>query len=79
MGGEENHGQMIGKSCLRAHVVFPLRPGQPTFLTLAELVTVMHDESRDYCLLSVGCMIRPVSSTMNSYPWCRRTVTSSRQ
>jgi hypothetical protein len=79
MGGDENHGQMVGKSRLRAHVVFPGRPDRPSFLTLAELVMVMHDESRDYRLLSVGCMIQPASSTMHSYHQCRRTVTSSRQ
>jgi hypothetical protein len=55
MAGAENEGQMVGQSRLRAHVVFSRQSNnEPSLLTLADLVTVMHDESRYYRPLSVG-------------------------
>lgn len=45
--------QLLGSSRLRAHVTFSQKSTGPKFLTLADLVTIMHEESRDYRLLSV--------------------------
>jgi hypothetical protein len=69
---------MAGESRLRAHVVFKYPPDRPKFLTLADLVTILHEESRDYKLLSV-C---PSFGNLHllQYSWCailnRRTVIS---
>ena len=52
---------MAGESRLRAHVVFKYPPNRPKFLTLADLVTILHEESRDYKLLSV-CRCVPMNS-----------------
>lgn len=64
MGGEQNHKQMAGKSRLRAHVVFPRDPKGPSFLTLADLVTIMHNESQDYRLLSVSVVTHAALSKL---------------
>lgn len=53
MGANENHKLMAGESRLRAHVEFKKTRNQPRFLTLADLLTIMHEESSDYRLLSV--------------------------
>ena len=44
---------MAGDSRLRAHIVFNYPPTRPNFLTLADLVTILREESSDYKLLSV--------------------------
>jgi len=54
MGRQEDHKQMIGKSRLRAHVVFQRQTDRPTLLALAELITAMRDESRYYRPLTVS-------------------------
>jgi len=51
-----DHRLMAGKSRLRAHVVFKYEAIRPRFLTLADLVTILHEESQDYKLLSVRCV-----------------------
>ena len=53
VGGDLEHKQMIETSRLRAHVVFSRR-SPPRLLTFADLITIMHDESRKYRLLSVS-------------------------
>lgn len=53
MGATENHRLMAGESRLRAHVVFGVPEG-PKFITLADLLSIMHEESREYKLLSVS-------------------------
>jgi len=55
MGGEEHQGQMMGRSRLRAHVVFRRQSDRPTLLTLATLITAMRDESRYYRPLTQNC------------------------
>lgn len=52
MGTTENHRLMAGGSRLRAHVVFGTPKG-PKFITLADLLSIMHEESQEYKLLSV--------------------------
>ena len=63
MGGDLEHKQMIEASRLRAHVVFSRsRKSPPKLLTLADLITIMHDESRKYRLLSVSLIGMDFSS-----------------
>ena len=59
---------MVGESRLRAHVVFKHPPNRPKFLTLADLVTILHEESRDYRLLSVCRRVKIVRLSL--YPLC---------
>ena len=54
MGGDEGQQYIFGRSRLRAHVTFGTNSTQPTFLTLAELITIMREESQEYRLLSVS-------------------------
>ena len=78
MVGDDNHSQMVGKSRLRAHVVFPRESvNEPSFLTLADLVTIMHDESQAYRLLSVGSTSLVSLRKTLSHSSSRRTVTFS--
>lgn len=53
MGSRGKHRLMAGESRLRAHIVFKPTPRQPQLLTLASLLTIMHEESTHYKLLSV--------------------------
>ena len=54
MEGDDGQQYIFGRSRLRAHVTFGTNSTQPTFLTLAELITIMREESREYRLLSVS-------------------------
>jgi len=56
IGQNGNHRLMAGESRLRAHVVFKYETTRPKVLTLADLVTILHEESRNYKLLSVCCV-----------------------
>ena len=53
VGGDLEHKQMIEMSRLRAYVVFSQK-SPPKLLTFADLIAIMHEESRKYRLLSVS-------------------------
>jgi hypothetical protein len=77
MGDDDD--QILGRSRLRAHVTFSQKPAGPKFLTLADLVMIMHEESRDYRLLSVSLIQLTYSFRCLFSYFGRKTVISSLQ